>query len=237
MNQRGFVSVAFLALMPLLLAFVALASAVGLILKNDSDLKHVCRTRLLRGQEKAAKALEELSKLNRLATRLRARRARARALSMSPLPQVAAAARIELAIVTVEQTLLASKQKLLIAEGQSASRRSPTESLQAVREAAQRAALLQRERSVQPKTKELRQGEFALIATPKDSLTPSYEPAPDFALRQTTRLEIEIPFEGLVPDWLSTWIDSKGLKLKTRCVSTLEKEGKKWQPKLKADKS
>jgi hypothetical protein len=238
MNKRGSVVVSLLILMPLLVAILAVSVAVHLTIRTDAKSRHVCRTELLRSQEKTARALTELLALNPRAKTLRHEREVAdRAWQMAPTPPLKAAALIRLTFVIAKQVALAAQQKMLIAKGKSESHLGPQRVSRSVSAALAEDQALYRARAIELGSRASAQSaSFDLVATPSASLTPDYQPSRMFEERQTMRIRWQLAIGPLLPEWISHLLSLEfgRLKLKAECAATLRKEKSKWSPVLSA---
>lgn len=236
-SQRGFSLVGFLVLLPMLLSVVILVAGAMTLLTTDAELKHECRTTLLEAQEENAKDLEQLMELNDLAKSLRDARSAAEAtVRVAVFPPAAAAARAALAAVVAKQTALAAKQTALIFRAKSRSRTSPLKAKLKLHRKLRDHARFVDARDEEMRTR-IRHGEFDLVRSPKDSLTPDYRPAADFSERQETSVEAEWSVTTLLPAWIRKWLGRDDLKMTTACRATVAKGKEGWRSLLKADKS
>lgn len=249
MNQRGFGTVALLALLPLFLTLVAGAASAFLLFRSDAKLRHECRTKLLDSQDKVAVHLRKLIALNPKARALRRQRQMADAAVMSTPPGTAGAvARARQAYVIDMQLVLAAKQRALIAQGILASRRGPTQATQAVHRSTNEETMLYRGETADRgrNVRSTRVAAFDVRPSPANSLTPDYEPAANFADSQTMRVRWTFGLGSFLPEWVKTWIPLDGLKFAADCSATIakttpvrlttknSKEETKWSPILNA---
>ncbi|MES2964884.1 MAG: hypothetical protein V4760_13415, partial [Bdellovibrionota bacterium] len=99
-SNRGFTVAGLLVLMPLLVSLVTFCAAAMLLLNADAELKHECRSTLLKAQDEIAEDLETLMKLNETARSLRQARATAEAaVIVAVAPPAIAAAKAALAAI------------------------------------------------------------------------------------------------------------------------------------------
>jgi hypothetical protein len=236
MNQKGFVGIAFLILLPLILAALVVISASSFILEDDAEIRHQCRVQLLRAQEVAAQKLNELIKLNGAARRLRISRKTAELAVVTALnPAAQAIAQAHLDAIILRQAALSAKQKLLVFEGKRASLMGPTNAHREISSSLRRNDRVREASTAGARPRGIRYGLFDVIASPPDSLTPDYQPSPDFAAKQVTRLEVLVAVQKLLPKWLAERLPQEPLQLKINCLATLEKKENKWLATLKAD--
>jgi hypothetical protein len=234
-KQSGFVTVVLLAMMPLLLAGLALFFSSYLLMGHQGKVLHTCRVQLLDSQEKVRKSLQALLDLNPAAEELRAERDAAEA-AADTNPYVGIP---WLASVQARQAVLAAQQKALIVEGTLESVRGPARARSAMNDDILAGQKLHEPGTItrsSPRTS-TRMGAFSVEANPQESITPDYQPSRDFSDRQTMQVESTVPLEALVPSWLKPWVQFKGLDIKSTCSATLEKGKNSWEAKLKADRS
>ncbi len=250
-NQKGFMTIGFLALVPLLLSAVAVSASAYFAIRDDSHVRHTCRLTLLESQQKVSQILHELMKLNSKAEGLRKLRDSIKlARDADPEPNSRAALTAALAAVEAKQKLLGSRQRLLILKGK-------TESRLGVQEARMRiGSLLSAQSSLRGRQAgslhlrfDSQTGAFDVIATPRESLTPSYHPSLRFSEKQTMKVYVTFSPSGLLPSWLFELISKSNsnrftpnqainLALEAGCSTTLQRERNgSWDAKLIADKS
>ncbi|MES2857349.1 MAG: hypothetical protein V4692_15875 [Bdellovibrionota bacterium] len=237
-NEKGFGLVSFLSLIPLLLAMGVFVAAAMSLLKVDAQAKHMCRTELLRSQEKISGRLEQLLKMNNLAKALRIERAAADAavLAAAAYPLVLPVALAAQQAVVVQQSVLAAAQNTLIATARLESKLAPARSILEVRKAISSNLFESRLVIV---GSSLRTGDFPLRSSPKSSPTPDYDPTNDFSDRQKMKLKLTVLVSSLLPEWMHGFVDLRGLKLETVCTATIAKEpgDRRWSAVLKPDNS
>lgn len=235
MNERGFVTIGYLIVLPLLITIVALATAAYLLLKNDGAARHECRLELLQTQAQVARDLRRLLDMNTQAQELRLRREEAEdeVAATAETPAVALA-ELKLNEVIAEQVIFSAKQKALIAHAKTLSRTGPTTAESRVHPTAE-SIRAPSSRSLDFSSRH-RGGAFAVIASPPTSLTPDYEPETDFSRQQEMRLQWSFSIERFLPEWLKRYLPVSGLRALAQCSATIEKEGGKWNAKLTADK-
>lgn len=236
MNERGFVMIGYLLLLPLLITIVALSTAAYLLFKNDGASRHQCRLELLRTQTKIASDLHRLLDMNNQARQLRARRAEAEAhvLETAGTPAMALA-EVELNAIIAQQLAFSAKQKALLAHARLLSRTGPMNAELRVQPTVERTRAPSRQ--LLDFSASHRGGAFAVMASPASSLTPDYEPASDFSQRQEMHLGWSFSMERFLPDWLKQSLPTSGLKASAQCTATIEKEKGQWKAKLTVGKS
>lgn len=229
--------IGFLVLLPVLVSMITVAAAAMLMLSTDAELKHECRTTLLDAQDEIAGDLESLMKLNESARALRKARASAEIAARTAIaPPAVAAAQAALLAVKAQQAALAARQLALLFRAKSKSRSAPLKAkLKLHRSLREKARLIEaRDRGVETR---LRSASFDVVASPSDSITPDYNPAPGFSASQEMSVDAEWSVTTLLPDWLRRWLGRDDLKMKTTCRATIAKKGSAWRSLLKADKS
>lgn len=235
MNERGFVTAGLLVLTPLLITIIALAAAAYFLLTSDSAARHECRLQLLKAQSEVANDLNKLLEMNDEALRLRLRREQAEAhvIATSGTPAVVFA-EMELNAVINQQTFFAAQQRALILHARTISQQGPARAQIHVRPAAERT----RARQDTPLQLQAAQklGAFTVIASPLNSLTPDYQPAPRFSQHQEMRLQWSFLIDRFLPGWLRQYLATSGLHARAQCSATIEKENGRWEAKLSADK-
>lgn len=239
MNDRGSVSLAVLILTPLILASLALLAASYLLIKNDGDLRHLCRVQLLDSQERVRVILKNLMSLNKEARLLRRKRQIAeRAVAMAPSPGEKTLALAALELVVIEQATLAARQQTLILRGRHESNIAPRATRHAIERTLRRARWVQSDsREALGFRSDLSVGSFDVVADPPGSPTPDYNPSPRFSEHQRMRVVWSFQISGLLPKWIQMLLKEPRLKFQANCSASLEGKGDKWQPKLTVDKS
>lgn len=238
MSERGHVTIAMLAILPLLFTVFAFLAGALMLFKGDGAVRHVCRSALLASQEKIARDLRSLVALNPRAAILRAKRqaAESAVAASSAYPVAAAAARARLAAVISQQMAFASKQRNLIFRSRIASAKSPAEALARVKLALYRSVGTGNPKLITSTDGDSAAASFELVANPPSSLTPDYQPSPAFEKKQEMRVSWSISLNQFLPQWLSDWIPAGGLRSGGKCSVTIEKEAREWVPKITWDK-
>lgn len=236
MNQRGFVMIGVLALIPLLMAALAFSCGSAYLLKDHAELKHQCRSSLLSAQTGAATSLNYLLAINPVAGTLRLMRNLA--IAMMEFPPTALFGGELLAMVTTMQRVVGFGQKALIELGRFHSKVEPA--LLRARQLVTIEGLRRSQggvyRSIPWVTGKL--GQFNLRTTHADSMTPDYQPERDFSRTQEASTKIQLPVSGLLPDWLRTLLNNPSARFSVDCAATVIKgEDGKWQATLSADRS
>jgi hypothetical protein len=235
-NQAGFATVAMVVLLPLLLALFAI-SAAYFIFKNDGEARHTCRTELLRAQSQIATDLKELLSLNTDAFLLREeRRLAEEAVVASTIESPGlgtAAAEIRLAQVIAKQQIFAIKQQLIISRARQRSLTSPGRALESVRLKLAASARVQSEDGLPYEfSSRSKPAFFDVVAQPKDSITPDYQPSPEFQRHQEMKARWSFNVGSFLPPWLRKIVPATGLQAQADCSTTLEKEGNSWEPRI-----
>lgn len=234
-NENGFGVVGFLALLPLLMAILAFISGVVLVMKTNARLTHECRTELLQAQRSISNQLNQIVALNKTATALRAARKVAEAyviatLAIPPAHPAAIAARDA---VKVQQMLLKNYQRslIVIAKGRTLAAPKATsffigKSLNEEVRAVSNKFALPRSKTNSPS--------FNVKASPENDDSPDYNPVENFTPQQEMKVSLEFDLASVLPAWLKKFLPAEGLRLKTQCSATIEKENSKWIEKLSA---
>jgi hypothetical protein len=240
-SEQGFVTVALLALFPLLLSGLAVALASYLAMRTQIEETHVCRVELLSSQERVRGDLVRLLRLNKYATQLRLQRKLAEnAVATSVTPPQLAAATTALNAVRAAQMILAAQQKALIAAATLESHLGPEHARMAVESALRKSQVVQNDRPAAVNSPaHTRQGAFDLVATPEDSETPDYNPASGFSESQNMSVSTEIKVDSVLPQFLSGPLLAVqlDLNLKIDCSATIRKGDDQWHTTLNAAKS
>jgi hypothetical protein len=235
-NERGFMSVALVALLPLLIALFALGAAY-FIIKNDGEARHTCRVELLRAQIQIAADLRELMGLNPEAEVLRQERSLAEeeleaSMAEGPGPMTAAA-QVKLSLVIAKQEAFSIKQKLIISRAKMRSRLAPRRAVATVHAKLQVSHHAQApEASADGFNSNVRLAAFDVTAEPPNSPTPDYNPSPHFRDRQEMKVRWSFDVTSYLPPWLQKITASSGVRAEAECSTTLEKEGNKWDPRI-----
>lgn len=237
MTNRGFGSVAMLALIPFLMTFGVASGSIYLLFRSDAKYRHHCRTKLLQSQERVARHLAELIALNPQAQALRMEREFAEldvSLAMDPPTQAAAQAKLN--IVIQKQIRFAAKQQMLIMKAKLESRSGPAQASVSLSQAAASDIKRRTSARLSPTSQG---GAFDVRAKQVNSLSPDYEPALTFTKSQTMRVRWRIGLSALLPTWVDTWIPLTGLGLAAECSATLAQPAglpkeQKWRPILNA---
>jgi hypothetical protein len=236
-DERGLASVVLLALLPALLAAGAVIATGLLLMKNDGEAKHACRTELLASQETAAHALNQLLALNPAAAALRAERQAAEAAVLAAPPHLKAAAVAALDAVKAEQAILGAQQRRLFSLGQHSSR----EGVRAARMHLEKLFIEAHNRQGDLRFSldfraNARPGRFALAIAPADSPTPNYDAPPGFSLNQTSSIDWNFHLRALLPVWTQSLVSHFDQRFQSHCSATIEKGQKEWIAVLKTDK-
>lgn len=219
-QEQGFALTALLLLLPLALGLAAAFGAAVHVLRTKSLAQSLCVREAAATQEELAVSLRELIALNPTARRLRRERERAerhwRAALATEVPPLIAAARAELAAVTLAQLRLRQKQSGLLREAETI-RSNHTREL---------AARLRR-LTVSPLQAPMRFNRaLAVTPVPPASLTPDYLPAPGFEFAQQQRFLFRV---DLSPPWPLETVNGADVRQAVECSVSLRNEGgKKW---------
>lgn len=167
-EEKGFISLLGLSFIFLVLGGLLILFQTGQGLKEKFRLSSECVHKVLHLQNQLSKPLERLLALNPQASRLRLRRLLAEAKIAAGIPAGVA----ELAIITQQQLMLATRQKTLLMQAQ----------------------ILRQE--FLPHVGESRS--LAVHPTPPTSLTPNYELVSNFSEVQGQTLKLKKYQDGLV---------------------------------------
>lgn len=237
-SQSGFSALGLLILLPLLISIASVVAAAMALLSTDAQMKQECRTTLIRAQDEIANDLESLMKLNEQASELRLEREEAEAavVAASEFPPALAAAQAKRLAVIAQQIVLAAKQRRLWAHAKKESGSAPLKAKLKLHRALRERAQTFSSQAVALNSR-LQPAEFDVVRRPADSLTPNYEPSPQFSARQEMQVEVEWSITSLLPDWLRKLLGGEDLKMKTTCQATIDKGDEGWRSLLKGDRS
>lgn len=206
-------------LVPLVFAGATALFASFYVLKKKSLAQAHCVQEASLLQTELKTTLEQLLKLNPRARALRRERVVAeKALKKATLlaqPYAIAAAKAYLAAVVLQQTVLRTKQQMLLND---ASRLRHTS-------ARRLRARLQSFRFARFSSRGFYWRGLAVEAIPAISLTPDYEPIAGFEQAQQHRFRFQL---DLTPPFL-TELPASALKQPSLCSVTLKGQGNKWQ--------
>ncbi len=237
MNERGFLTVSLLIFMPLFMSILAVIAGAFLLMKGDSSTRHECRMRLLSVQTEVASDLKKLLAMNQQAAILRRRRLLAERAALAAVePASKTAAQAALLAVIVQQLAFGVQQQALIIHGKWLSTSGPESARAKIISTAQQTRPEPSANSLPVNTHTM-VGAFHLIATPPGSPTPDYKPAPGFSRTQKMKVRWSLPVNRFLPAWFNQILDLDGIRTSAECSATLEKENRKWHPKISKDKS
>ncbi len=224
----GFVTLASVIFLPLLITALAAASILALVIYLRTAADKTCRVRAMNLQHRLQGLMQELMKLNPQARRLRVQRAKAEAelaaAIASAQPAAIAAAKAQLQAVKLMQEALAGKQQLLLVDAVFERRRSERE-MQAQKG---RFAITRAWAQAGHATG------LAVRAEPANSATPDYVITDSFTERQSANFIYEQDFSKQLPDWLRPLLMGELLRpIKNACAATLKTKEEKWKPVLK----
>lgn len=173
-DQRGFVLVFMVSLLPFVLSLMFLIKKVGLVQLEYSQKLHACREKVLEAQQTLGQALTRLMRLNPKAEKLRRERKAADKVVRSTIgmPAAHAAARAVQAIVIAKQIALRAEQAQI--------------KTRAIFEANRSLNTLRSEKKANWEAPK-----FAIRATPPLDLSPSYETLPNFEHRQSITIRMQ----------------------------------------------
>jgi hypothetical protein len=236
MNQRGFLTISLLIFMPLLISTIAVVAGAFFLFKSDSSTRHECRVQLLNVQAEVAEDLKKLLAMNSRAKALRKRRMMAeRAVILALEPTTKATAQAALLAVIVQQLTFGANQRALILHAKWLSRTGPESArVKIVRTVRQTSS--ERSTSNLPITTHTQSGAFNVVASPIGSPTPDYNPSAEFSKSQRMKVRWNAAITKLLPAWFSQALDLEHLQFSGNCSVTLEKEKRKWLPKINRDR-
>lgn len=230
-NENGFITSAFLILLPLFVAVLASITAAYFLFTADSRARQVCRVEVLNAQTTLAKDLNRLIDMNTQAAALRAKRKQAEALAASGQPQAVAA----LQAVIAEQIAFSAQQRLLLMKARLLSRTAPsvalTKAMASIRKSAFGFAAF--DFSAEAINGSAHSAAFDVLPSPPTDLTPNYRPSALFTRNQEMRARWAFDVAKLLPPWLRRLVQAQGLHRRSEgdCSATIEK-GRKWEPKM-----
>ena len=224
-------TLALVALMPIVLGFLFFLGRAYLTLVAHAATEHACQVQLLKTQTVVAELLEQLLALNSLAESLRAERlaAEIEVEQASGFPPALAIALAHLNSVVARQTALAAQQRRLLALAELQSRSGAAIALAHTQAAWSR--LASTPSSVQASG---HGGPLNVEARPAGDLTPSYAPAPNFSERQTVLVRWKEEMLRLFPHWIPRLPGPD--RLANSCAATIKMKEGKWQAVLTVDR-
>ncbi len=244
-SQKGFVTVWMIGFLPLLLAILAFAAAIGITRLEYSRKLHVCRTSLLEAQQDIARAVNQLIALNPTAKKLRIQRRisdEAVRSGLQTIPYLGVAVSVHRAATLSAQYALKARQDYI--------RFSALNSVQQKLWSARNEILKLQDHSTDSRSLvTLPLPKLKMHKTPEESLTPDYYPSKNFELVQA--LKIRFYFEpnfyvqritslSLVTaqsDGSHSKVQKSSSTLWADCSATIKKEGDdRWYPTIAMDK-
>lgn len=219
-----------IALVPLIATLVLCVTIALLVIKKKALAEAYCVRAGFRVQVNLRNTLDRLLKMNKAASRLRARRLAADRKLMSAMatgnpPAIAAAKAVRTAVI-LEQTAFRMKQEALLSEAK-------IERERAGRELALDTRVL---RASGLDSRGFYNRALAVKAVPPASLTPDFVPVPGFKFLQKHRFQFAV---DLAPQLsrASTGLEEALPKLKqtTKCAVTLTGKENAWTVQMIAD--
>lgn len=237
-GPEGFATLLLLSLLPVILAGGLLVFSAFSIFKTDLGTLNLCRARQLETQNKAAKKMERLLKLNPQALKLRLAEARARKAlalaSKSANPTAIAAAEAFLLKVQLQRRALGLKQEALISSANEDLARAGEELPRRLRQEwdfHSRAVKPWLEGSLHLGPQRI--PHLAVAADLKDA-APVYQPVPDFEEAQAWNLAWE--WDLRTAAWARAFLKFQG-RFERSCSTSIYSENAVWSAKLKKAKS
>jgi len=216
-DDKGFISVSILILMPIFLVLFAIATAGALSIRATEKTKLICRQSVLAAQTKMLRKYDQLISLNPYARLLRAAN-KASKLSLV-IPFYGAASAIS---VTEARLILNSMQKSIISSANFEMEKDLFDLKLKLAQSLGFSAygFVQSEILNSPF--------LAVEAKPKMSLTPDYIAKNDFEDLQLTQIRWTIRLSQLLPSWLRHILNldhaqSQNLELKLMCASSAKR--------------
>ncbi len=223
-KQDGFALVSFVILLPLLLTIFVAIFAAFYIMKNESETRQICRTSALSMQESVTADLNALIKMNLGAKFLRLTRKvadNAVVVSAAYPPAEAVAQAFKEAVIAA-QTLYSYSQNAIILKAEATQYLAHAQIQSNIHTALMRAEKIQSE-GVKPKffrsldlpliasEVSVNWPKFNVEASPKDSLTPDYKPADDFAKDAEIHVKWKLNLSRLLPKWMQKILERTGM--------------------------
>lgn len=236
-REQGFGVVGFIVLLPFLVSVLATIAGAALLLKADAHLKHECRTSILNSQRTVAEDLRKLIDMNPRAALLREQyqQAKAEVEAAAGYPLLLPPALMHLRVVEAQRLIFSIQQNALIRRAKFVSTFAPTKAKSAVVE-----GLWQEARSngvsAPPVRSSTRFGHFDVVASPKNDLTPDYDPSEQFTSKQTVDVDVKADIGPLLPPWLRDLLPGGHLEISSHCQATIEKKEQAWIETLNAVK-
>lgn len=229
-NDKGFILISLLTVLPVLLALVLATLSMIDVLKKDLEVKYICRTELLAAQKENEKNILSLLKLNRRAESLKQKKTAAeRALFLAKArldPLGIAASKALLAFIHSQQLALAAEQKALIAIANQSiqlRQRNLESKIRSIFKSSSQASMSYRLTS-------LRSSKTLLAVRPvKADIAPSYERVPDFSKAQS--MELHWQYEQSPHRVFSNFLKYSGSN-EYICIATLKKSRDQWIAKI-----
>lgn len=227
---------ALVVFLPLFLTALAAAFIVLIYIRQLTAADTVCKKEVMQSQRSLSGLTQDLVRLNHAATTLRAQREYAdtqlaAARASGYVPAIAAAEAYQKAVI-LEQTVLAARQKSLLAFA--ASERFSSE--QRIRSTGSFYRLQDIHGTLDHSVT------LALRAEPANSLTPDYVPESFYQDRQSQTYHYKLTLFDRLPLWLKQFVQHRPdlrelIKPVNRsCSATLAGEEENWKPKLRKDK-
>jgi hypothetical protein len=229
MNQRGFLTVSLLILMPLILAICAVAFAGALSIRATEKTEFICRQGALEAQNNMLESYQKLITLNPAARMLRAADKASKVSLVIPFYGALSSVSLQVA-----RSIFHSVQLGII----TAANLRLTKDLLNLKLNLAKSLGLSSYGFVQAEI--VNSPRLAVEAKPPMDLTPDYFAKKDFEDLQLIQFKWTIRIDQLLPDFLirliSTQSDSPArLEMKLKCASSVQKKqsvGDEWQATL-----
>lgn len=216
--------VSLLSLVPLLFTLIAGLGLLLFAIRKKSMAQSLCVRAGLQMQTQLSHTLTDLLKMNPKAQALRKRRALAdrqlQLAMLSGIPKAIALAQAAQKAVILEQLQLRTRQELKFSEAARIRIRHARELRSDLR-------VLQVKRM---DSKLAYPRALAVRATPLTSLSPDYDPVPDFTKAQEHRFRFQV---NLAPD-LKLPMSMEGYQQIIECSISLREEAHQWKPRILA---
>jgi hypothetical protein len=219
-RSRGFALVGLIAILPVALSFLSIVAAAAMVLKHDTQISALCDRETFQLQEAMAKKLDELLKLNPRAKKLiEQKKDLQKCAETDPEPNTKAGCEAALAIVVVQQIILAAQQHIIIGTANTSAQIS--------------ALKLQNE----IKNEHPRVIEHDLQVWPKQliEIAPEYNPVSHFSEAQRIEVHYSTSLAAIVDSTLLKILGVHSIhksNLSRACAATIVKSGNKYKAQL-----
>jgi hypothetical protein len=231
-SEMGFVNVALIIYLPVVVAVLACLSILLSTIYQKTGADRICKSEALRLQKQLGTLLTDLIKLNKVAKHPRLDRAAADhgvdvAEASGEPPLIEAALAVQQAVIEA-QIIFSAKQNAILEAAKTLRVKSAT----ALANSQTRFGILKSTLDPNGSTG------LAVAPTPVMSLTPDYVPTTDFYERQSSTFRYSQNILLTLPTWLQTFSLGKVRldNLLAQCSATLTEREDKWAPVLKMAK-